>query len=132
MKSSKFRDAKIRRSSSKACGNNTKSSSLGASCQSQRSKGPSSIYYVSHNSFRMELDLHGCYPRQVHNKIYKLINQAILRKYSEVVVITGKGRGVLLSEAMSALKELKTQRCITYYREAASYEGGSGAIVVSL
>ncbi|MCK5085448.1 Smr/MutS family protein [Candidatus Parcubacteria bacterium] len=82
---------------------------------------------------QMELDLHGLTKEEAREEVLDLLNEANLKEYDKIRIITGKGlhsegnKGVLKEYVQSILDEKGLEYC-----DAKINEGGVGAINVKL
>ncbi len=82
---------------------------------------------------QMELDLHGLTKEESREEVLDLLNEANLKEYDKIRIITGKGlhskhnKGVLKEYVQSILDEKGLEYC-----DAKINEGGVGAINVEL
>ena len=78
------------------------------------------------------LDLHGLTAAQAENRLVQFIETAALDGCRCVLVITGKGAGILRGYVPDWLKRQPLSPYILALAEARSHDGGSGALYVLL
>ena len=78
------------------------------------------------------LDLHGMTVARAQNQLTQFINSSVSRGFRCVLVITGKGMGVLHGHVPNWLKQPPLAADVLALAEARSKDGGSGALYVLL
>ena len=83
-------------------------------------------------SIESRLDLHGMTVARAQNQLAQFIESSAYRGYRCVLVITGKGRGVLNGNVPNWLKRPPLSSHVLALAEARPKDGGSGAFYVLL
>ena len=78
------------------------------------------------------LDLHGLTQVEAHEKVFSFINMSYDRGFRKVIIITGKGKGVLQNAVPEWLNQRSLRKKILSFDFAQSHHGGSGALYVLL
>ena len=78
------------------------------------------------------LDLHGLMQSTAHEKVFAFINMSYEKGFRKVIIITGKGKGVLQSAVPEWLNHETLRSKILSFDYAQGHHGGSGALYVLL
>ena len=78
------------------------------------------------------LDLHGLIQNDAHEKVFSFINMSYDNGFRIVIIITGKGKGVLQSAVPEWLNHHTLRNKILSFDYAQGHHGGSGALYVML
>jgi DNA-nicking Smr family endonuclease len=78
------------------------------------------------------VDLHGLTQQRAHERLKTFLWQAKAKKYRLILVITGKGGGILQREVPGWLEAAPLMDLVTFYHVAHPKDGGAGALYVAL
>ena len=78
------------------------------------------------------LDLHGLTQSIAHEKVFSFINISYHKGFRKVIIITGKGKGVLQSAVPEWLNHHTLRSKILSFDYAQGHHGGAGALYVLL
>lgn len=76
-----------------------------------------------------EVDLHGLFADEARDKLEQAIREAIRGGHRKLLIVHGKGTGILKREVRDLLEH--HPRVLTY-QSASSHDGGDGATVAAL
>ena len=78
------------------------------------------------------LDLHGLTQSIAHGKVFSFINMSYDKGFRKLIIVTGKGKGVLQSAVPEWLNHHTLRSKILSFDSAQGHHGGAGALYVLL
>lgn len=83
-------------------------------------------------NIQAEIDLHSQSRFEAVENALNFINHCRVNKLTKILIITGKGLGIVRQSVINLLDELKIDGKINRYKNAPQESGGQGALIVIL